>query len=211
MTKCPATRSALCGAALALLLGGCTTVVPTIERWDPAPVGAVWSAQQRNTGSYGADMVTATTRAADVVWNGAPALALKMGARTLLQRPTDGSWLALLGADGKPLFTYDPPLGFPMPATVGTRWKRLQKMTNLTNGRTTEWEWNCQVVAYEKVAVPAGTFDAFRTECTSSLDAQDTYWTSPKVHPFLKTKLVRGPKHPAGPGTSETELLKLPS
>ena len=121
MTKYPATRTALWGAALALLLGGCTTVVPTIERWDPAPVGAVWSAQQRNTGSYGADMVTAPTRAGDVVGNGAPALALKMGARTLLQRPTDGSWRALLGADGKPLFTYDPPLGFPMPATVGTR------------------------------------------------------------------------------------------
>jgi hypothetical protein len=84
-------------------------------------------------------------------------------------------------------------------------------MTNLSTGKTLEQEWGCTVAAYEKVTVPAGTFDAFRVECTSSADAQDTYWVNAAVHPFLKTKLVRGPKHPSGPGTQETELLRLPS
>lgn len=83
-------------------------------------------------------------------------------------------------------------------------------MTNLAAGRTLEFEWDCKVPAREKVTLPAGTFDAVRVECKSSADVQDSYWLTPAVHPFLKTKSERGPKHPSGPGTQETALLSLP-
>ena len=53
--------------------------------------------------------------------------------------------------------------------------------------------------------VPAGTFDAFRVECASPADSQDTYWVAAGVHPFLKTRSVRGPKSPNGAGTQDTE------
>lgn len=211
MTKCPSTRTVLCGVALAVVLGGCTTVAPTVGAWKPAPVGASWAAQQRNTGSFGKDTQTAPTRVADVMWNGAPAIAIKTAAGTLLQQPTDGRWLAFLGPDGKPVRTFDPPLGWTQPIAVGGTWKVQQKVTYVPNGRTFEYEWGCTVAAYEKITVPAGSFDAFRLECASSTDMQDTYWVSPGVHPFLKVRSVRGPKNPAGPGTQETELLKLPS
>ena len=205
------TRTAMYWAALAAFLGGCATTAPPVETWKPAPVGMSWSTMQRNTGSYGKDMQTSTTRVADMDWKGSPAVALKTATGTLLQQPADGRWLAFLAPDGKPVTIFDPPAGWPLPIGVGSSWKGPRKITNLSTGRTLEFEWSCTVPAYEKVTVPAGTFDAFRVECTSTVDSQDTYWVTPAVHPFLKTKAVRGPKHPAGPGTQETELLKTPS
>lgn len=211
MTMRPSTRTATYFAVLAATLGGCAAIAPTVDTWKPAPVGMSWAAMQRNTGSYGTDRRTETTRVADMDWNGAPAVALKTATGTLLQQPADGRWLALLGPDGKPAVRWDPPAGWGLPVGVGSSWKGQRKMTNLSNGKTFEFEWSCTVPAYEKVTVPAGTFDAFRVECSSSADSQDTYWVSGAVHPFLKSKSVRGPKNPMGPGTQETELLRVPS
>jgi hypothetical protein len=211
MAMCTRTRTASYLAVLAATLGGCAAVAPQVDAWKPAPVGASWAAVQRNTGSYGKDTQTTTTRLADVDWKGSPALAIKTATGTLLQQPADGRWLAFLGPDGKPAITWDPPAGWGLPIGVGSSWKGPRKMTNLSSGKTLEYEWGCTVAAYEKVTVPAGTFDSFRVECRSSADSEDTYWVSPTVHPFLKSKSVRGPKNPAGAGTQETELLKVPS
>jgi len=196
---------------LAGALGGCTAIAPTADVWKPAPVGTSWTTQQRNTGSYGKDMQATITRIADIPWKDSPAVALKTGSGVLLQQPADGRWLALLAPDGRPAVTFDPPAGWSQPIGVGNSWKRPQKTTNMITGKSTEHEWSCTVPAYEKITVPAGTFDAMRVECSSTMDAQDTYWVATTVHPFLKTKSVRGSKHPSGPGTQETELLKLPS
>ena len=211
MTMCKSTRTATYLALLAATLGGCAATAPTVDAWKPAPVGTSWTAMQRNTGSYGKDTQTATTRVADMDWKGSPAVALKTATGMLLQQPADGRWLAFLGPDGKPVVTFDPPAGWALPIGVGSSWKRPQKMTNLSTGKTLEYEWGCTVPAYEKVTVPAGTFDAFRVECQSSAGSQDTFWVTPAVHPFLKSKSVRGPNHPNGAGTQETELLRYPS
>ena len=206
------TRTATYLAVMAAALAGCAAAVaPQVTSWNPAPVGASWAAVQRNTGSYGKDTQTTTTRLADVDWKGSRALAIKTATGTLLQQPADGRWLAFLGPDGKPALTWDPPAGWALPIGVGSSWKGPRKMTNMASGKTLDYEWSCTVPAYEKVTVPAGTFDAFRVECTSSADSQDTFWVSPAVHPFLKSRSVRGPKNPFGPGTQETELLKAPS
>ena len=199
-------------AALALLLGGCAATVPPPKAWTPAPIGTSWSSMQRNTGSYGPDQQMSITRVANIDWQGSPAMVLKTGTGgSLVQQLTDGRWLATLAPDGRTVATYDPPAGWTPPLTVGERWNRQQKVTNVGTGRTTSYEWNCQVAAFETVTVPAGTFDAYRVECNTTLDTQDVYWTAPGVHPFLKTRFVRGPKHPAGPGTQESQLLKLPA
>jgi len=211
MAVCKEART--CLVVMAAILGGCAAVTPQVGvgSWKPAPVGASWAQAQRNTGSFGQNRQTTTTRVADVDWKGSPAVALKTPMGTLLQRPADGRWLAFIAPDGKPAMTWDPPAGWDLPIGVGSSWKSPRKMTNLATGKTLEYDWSCAVPAYEKVTVPAGTFDAFRVECKSSTDSVDTYWVSPAVHPFLKSKTVRGPKNPNGPGTQETELLKLPS
>jgi len=203
------TRTSL--VAMAAIMGGCAAVTPRVDAWKPAPVGTSWAQSQRNTGSFGQDRQTTTTRVADVDWKGSPAVALKSAMGTLLQRPADGRWLAFLGPDGKPATTWDPPAGWDLPYGVGSSWKAPRKMTSLSTGKTLEYEWSCTVPAYEKVTVPAGTFDAFRVECKSSTDSEETFWVTPAVHPFLKSKIMRGPKNPFGPGTQEMELVKLPS
>lgn len=206
----PTSQAAVLGVAAAALIG-CAASAPADVPWKPAPVGASWGAQQRNTGSFGKDTQTQVTRVADMTWNGGPVMAVRTGAGgTLLQRHADGRWLAMLAPDGKPAVTFDPPAGWELPFEVGSRWRRQQKMTNVATGRTLEYEWACTVPAREKVTVPAGTFDAYRIECRTSIGGEDTYWVSPAVHPFLKTRSVRGPNHPMGAGTQETELLKLP-
>ncbi len=212
MTTYRSTKSVPCLVVLAAVAGGCATTTPTMDVWQPAPVGKSWTTQQRNTGSYGKDLEAVVTRVADVAWKGTPAVALRTASgNTLLQQPADGRWLAMLGQDGRPMTTWDPPAGWALPISVGSSWSGPRKMTVMASGRTFEYEWSCTVNAYEKVTVPAGTFDAFRVDCKTNTDAQDTYWVSPKVHPFVMTKLVRGPKNPGGPGTQETVLLRLPS
>lgn len=211
MTNRTFTTLATCSAVLAAALGGCASSDPRTQVWKPAAVGASWTTAQRNTGSFGKDMQVTVTRLADMDWKGSPAMVLKTANGLLLQQPADGRWMAFMTHDGKPTVTFDPPAGWSPPLALGDSWKRPQKMTNMATGRTGEYEWGCTVAAFEKVTVPAGSFDAYRVECASSIDAQDTYWVSTSVHPFLKTKAVRGARHPSGPGTQETELLRLPS
>ncbi|MFO1326301.1 MAG: hypothetical protein U1F56_03000 [Rubrivivax sp.] len=211
MTRNPCATASFRITLLAAALAGCAATAPPGEVWKPAPVGMSWSTLQRNTGSFGKDVQVTVTRLPDRDWNGTPAVVLKTGNGMLLQQPADGRWLATLAPDGRTVATFDPPAGWSQPIAVGQSWKRPQKMTNAATGRTLEYEWGCTVAAFEKVTVPAGTFDAYRVECKSTIDAQDTFWVSVAVHPFLKTGAMRGPAHPSGQGTQETELLKLPS
>ena len=89
MTMWTTTRAATYLAVLAATLGGCAAVAPQMDAWKPAPVGMSWEAMQRNTGSFGKDTQTVTTRVADMVWKGSPALALKTPqARCCSSRPT---------------------------------------------------------------------------------------------------------------------------
>jgi hypothetical protein len=198
-------------AALASVVASCAAVPPQVERWQAAPVGASWETAQRNTGSYGKDALSKVT-VREGTWKGSPAVALAMeSGGTLLQQPSDGKWIALLGRDGQPAITWDPPNGFPYPLRLGNSWTSHQRMTVVASGKITEWDSSCNVAGYEKVTVQAGTYDAFRIQCTNTLGGEDTYWLSPSVHPFLKTKLKRNEGHPSGPGTQEAELVRAPS
>ncbi len=198
-------------AAAGVAVAGCASTGPQVQAWNPAPVGTSWEAVQRNTGSFGKDTRTKSTRLEDATWKGAKVVAVKGGAGVMLQNPGDGRWLALLSPDGKPAVTFDPPAGWTYPMAVGTTWGGKRSVFNVASGKTTEYTTDCKVDAYEKVTVAAGTFDAFRVHCASSMDTDETYWLSPSVHPFLKTKIVRGAKNPSGGGTQETELIKAPS
>jgi hypothetical protein len=217
MSMHPRTRTTTtaCITLLGALVAGCASQSPqpgtATPAWTPAPVGSSWLSAQRNTGSYGTDQQMAVTRLPNMDWNGSPALALKLPTGTLLQQPADGRWLALLSPDGKPVAAFDPPAGWTQPITVGQQWTRQQTVRNPVSGRSTSYESRCTVAAFEKVTVPAGSFDAFRVECSTSQDVRETYWTAPTVHPFIKAKSVRGPGHPSGPGTQDVELLRAPS
>jgi hypothetical protein len=200
-------KSAARAAVLAAVLSGCAAFGPQADRWVPAPVGATWEMAQRNTGSYGKDVQIKMTRG-DTTWNGAPAVTLtnSLGG-TIIAQPADGRWIALLGPDGKPAVSFDPPIGWQWPLQVGKTWTSRHLMTMHASGKSIDYEFSCNVEDFEPVTVGAGTFDAFRVKCKSNVGSDETYWSSPGLGPIVKTKLLRDAKHPFGPGTQESELI----
>lgn len=192
----------------ATLLAACAASGPRADRWVPPPVGAKWDVSQRNTGSFGRDAQFTVTRG-DTSWKGAPAVALATSLGiTTVSHPDDGRFLAFLDRNGEPMVSFDPPVGWQYPLHVGRQWTTRHRMTMHARGKTVDYDFSCKVEDYEKVTVRAGTFDAFRIHCTSTIGNEDLYWSSPvDVGGFVKTRLVRTASSPFGPGTQESELV----
>lgn len=198
-------------AGLAAIIGGCAAPEPQVADWTPAPLGATWEVAQRNTGSYGKDAQFKVTRG-DTTWQGAPAISMRTSqGSAIVARPSDGKWLAILGPDGKPVMSFDPPVGWELPLHVGKSWTTRHRVTVGATGATLDYVQPCKVEAFEKVTVRAGTFDAYRVHCNPSSGNDDTYWSSPGIGPFVKTRLIRPPGSPSGQGTQESELVSRPS
>lgn len=204
----PILNAALLGS---LLLAGCaSTAPPEATRWNPPPVGASWEVAQKNTGSYGRDTQFRVTRG-DGTWEGKPVVTLRNSSgTTTIADPATGRWHALAAPDGKPMAIFEPPIGWQYPVRVGAEHTTRHRITNVATGRSSEFDFTCKVEDYEKVTVRAGTFDAYRIACRSSLGAEETYWTNPGTGVFIKTRLVRGASHPQGPGSQEAELVSAP-
>lgn len=196
--------------ALPMTLAGCVgTPKPRAERWNPPPVGTSWETAQRNTGSYGADALVKVTRTSDGEWAGRPAIIFTNDRGGALRvHPETGHWFAMVTAIGAPLVTFEPALGWTFPLEVGKAWTTRHRMTlHAAGGRAIDYDLSCQVEAFEKVTVPAGSFDTFRIACRTTIDNAETFWTSPELGIMVKSNLRRGPGNPIGAGTQYTELV----
>ncbi|MCM2253346.1 MAG: hypothetical protein NDJ19_13370 [Ramlibacter sp.] len=195
----------LLGALALLLLGACAATGPQAFVWSPP---AAWKMAQRNTGSYGKDMQLQMTRG-DTTWNGAAAVTLAQSTgMKFIATPQGGRLHALLAPDGRPLISWDPPVGFDFPLQVGKAFKSRHRMTSHARGMVTDMEFSCTVPAYEKVTVPAGTFDAYKVTCTSA-GTSEIYWLAPSVGIGVKTSFTRPEGSPFGAGTQQAELLEF--
>lgn len=205
-----ARRAVLGGLAAALLMSGCALMAPRAERWTPPTPGASWEVAQRSTGSYGKDVQFRVTRG-EGIWQGAPVVtfANSLG-MTTMAAPDTGRWVAITGRDGKAVTSWDPPLGWEYPLTVGKTWTTAYRMT-LANGKTVPYDLSCKIESYEKVTVKAGTFDAFKIVCSTNIGNEDIYWNQPELGMFVKTSLKRTDKSPFGPGTQESEMVSSPA
>lgn len=204
LQKHPAARA----AALALLLAACAATPPVWERFTPPPPGASLEYAQRNTGSYGKDVQFTATRG-DTRWNGAAAVAMASSlGTTTVQHPQGGTW-AVLAPGGKPILSFDPPISPPFPMKVGAAFTRRHTLTMHASGKVVEYDLTCRVEDYGKVAVRAGTFDAFRVRCTTDIGNDETWWMSPAVGAPVKTALRRDAGSPFGPGTQDAELVSF--
>lgn len=195
-------------APLAALLAACAAAPPVWERFTPPPTGASLEYVQRNTGSYGKDVQYTATRG-DTSWKGAAAVALKssLGTTTVIH-PQGGTW-AVLAPDGKPMVSFEPPISAPFPMKVGAAFTRRHAVTMHASGKVVEYDLTCRVEDYGKVAVRAGTFDAFRIRCTTDIGNEETWWISPAVGYPIKTALRRDAANPFGAGTQDAELVSL--
>jgi hypothetical protein len=161
---------------------------------------------QQNTGSYGSGTVQVPFKRAERLWEGKVTTAF-VAPQQVIVATSNGSWAAILSPDDKPILTYDPPIGYDWPLTVGKTWTKSYRMTVHANKQIFPFEATYKVEAYEDVTVPAGTFKAFKISSSTNTGSQDTYWFAPEVGLFVKQSLRRTDKSGYGPGTREVELV----
>ncbi len=211
MTSTPHfSRRTLLGAlSLTLLASGCAVLGPHAERWTPPPLGASWEVAHSNTGSYGNDAVVRYTRG-EGLWQGEPVITMAASTGVTLMVGPDGHWRALVGPEGRTITSWHPPLGFQYPLTVGKSWVTAQEMMIGASRLAVSYDLACKVEAHEKVAVRAGTFDAFKVACTTTIGNEETFWVNPQMGVFIKAQLRRSERNPLGAGTQDSELLSAP-
>lgn len=210
-TACLKPCMKLAGLAIALVSVGCATLEPRAEKWVPPVSGSTWEIAQRNTGSYGKDVRFRVTRS-DATWQGNTVVALSSSLGTTSMFAPEGWRLhAIVGRDGKPLQSWDVPVGLEFPLTVGKTWRTSHKLTVHATGKVIAYDFPCKVESHEDVAVAAGTFKAFKIVCLTTLGNDDTFWFSPDLGVAVKTLFKRSDKSPFGPGTQEQELVSPPS
>jgi hypothetical protein len=197
----------LAGTGLAAaLFAGCSTVAPPVATsWNTPPIGSTWQNTQRNTGSYGKDAEIEVTRG-EGTWEGNKVVTMtRTESGVSIMALPSGKWMAIVGKDGKPLITYDPPIGYEYPLQVGKTWKTRHRATNTMTGRVVEFDYSCIVEGVERVTVRAGTFDAFKIVCENEL-SRDVTWASHEVGLNVKMDYRRKPANPSGEGTQQAEL-----
>lgn len=192
---------------VAMFASGCAMFEPRAEAYAPPPVGSSWTQSYRNTGSYGKDEQRQFTRI-EGTWQGKNAVALKMSnGATIMLDPENGGWMAIVAPNGKPVLSWEPPIGWQYPLYVGRSWTISHRQTAHAANRVTTFDWTCKVEGYGDVSVPAGTFKAFEIACSSTTGNNDRYWYSPDVSLFVKTSFTRTASNRAGPGTQQGELV----
>jgi hypothetical protein len=208
------TSMALCaagtGLAVALVCGGCATTEPRADHYVPPPLGSNWTYLEHNTGSFnigsfGSGDVQMQVTEGQRMWEGRQVLTMTSAQRTLVIAP-DGAWLAMLGADGRPLLRWDPPLGFEWPLVVGKTWTENFRIIN-AEGQTIPANSTWNIEAYGDVTVAAGTFKAFKVVYSDSTGRDDTSWFCPDLGIFVKERVSRSSSSPFGAGTQERELV----
>ncbi len=180
-------------AALLLLAGNCAA-----QAIDPGPirVGDRWSYEIK-------DGVTDDLRQVVTI------VVAEIGQREITTRVT------IRGQDRAQTFVYDfdwariddgvwkhrpnDLSGIRKPLQVGKEWRSEGNTMNLRNGAAFRTSSKGKVVAQERVATPAGTFDTFRIEATvrqvnatdqtKSSTATHVTWYAPEINRWVRRKL----------------------
>jgi hypothetical protein len=144
-------------------------------------------------------------------WNGQQVVRLSSSLGTATLMSPEGKWHAIATPDGKPILSWNPPVGFEFPLHVDQQWTRRHEMTQHAANRTVAYDTTCKVEGYGDVVVPAGTYKAYRVGCTSTIGNDDRFWFLPEYGVFAKSDLKRSAVHPAGTGTQVSEPLTPPT
>jgi hypothetical protein len=147
------------------------------------------------------------TRGASV-WQGNDVVTLANSATgaTIMALPS-GRWAAIVGRDGKTMATFEPPIGYIYPLSVGKQWETRHKV-KYANGTVNDMLYACKVEAREKVTVPAGTFDTLRIVCETPF-SRDVSWSIVDLGMHAKQDFRRFEGHPQGAGTQLSQLMAV--
>jgi len=209
--------SLVAGLLVALAAGGCAMMYdvegPHWRDYKPAKTlapafaapGSEWSYVRRDSGSFGSGVSHVYYKSLPAQsWQGRPHVAYEGPDSTILIDATSGNWAAQV-KDGKPLVSWDPPLGYHWPMWVGETWSTPYKVTS--SNRTTDTRAWFTVEAEQTVHVPAGSFRTYRI-LYSTPTVWGHLWYSPELGITVKSRLERVAGDPAGPGVRESDLLR---
>ena len=218
MDSAPARRRLLAlplAATLAALLGACATSPPAAQRMAIPPMGTVTTYHRISSGSLGTYDGRVVWTHAPATWQGKAVVAFGAPqAGVALHDPVSFAHVASLMPNGQPYVSYDPPVDYAWPLTVGKAWRSVHTVTVYATGLKTPVTMDYKVVAFEKVTVPAGSFNAYRIEWVTSQGESETRWVAPAEGiATVKRHVERVASHPQGPGVLDAELLSraLPS
>jgi len=191
-------------AGAAALLWACA-MAPTMDKPNVPPQGATWRHALTLTGSYGKGNRVAQTTMGMGSWQGHSMRAMQSQPSTTFVNQ-DGCWVGI-AVNGKPTFSFDPPICYRFPIAVGNAWSDQRRMMIIPAKRTLNLESNWKVEAYEDVSVPAGTFGAYRITYSDNNGTDRVDWFSPELGLWVKSSVKRSAKNPSGPGTMESVLV----
>jgi len=198
----------------ALVSAGCTWDLDS-RYWKPdrtlgpglAQPGSEWSYVRRDSGSFGNGVSHVSWKSLPLqTWQGRSHYAHEGPEGTILIDPNSAGFAAQM-KDGKPLVSWDPPLGYHYPMWVGESWSIPYKVTNYGTNQARDMRAWYTVEAQETVNVPAGTFRTYRI-LYSTETVWGYLWWSPELGVTVKARLERIASDPAGPGTRESDLLR---
>ena len=174
------------------------------------PIGSRWKV--RVTDSSGIIKELEITAAA-VDFNGRQAYGLVGPAITSARDPVTFNQIGTLGG-GQAVLTETPDNGaYSWPLYTGKTWNVSYNRISAKLGRGFNIPRRVTVTAYENVAVPAGTFKAFRLDYTEGVPPFElgTYWYAPAVKLVVKSVWERTGRNILGAAAPETtELISLP-
>lgn len=197
-------KALLVAASSAAFLSACVTA-PTMDGPRIPPQGSTWTSTVTASGSFGKGNRQTTTTMGMGSWQGKNLQAFH-GQPNSTFVDSGGCWVGM-GAGGKPMFSWDPPICYRYPIKVGNAWNDQRRLTIHAAKRTVNLESQWKVEAYEEVSVPAGSFGAFRITYSDSNGTDRVDWFSPELGIFVKSSITRTTKHPSGPGTLESLLV----
>lgn len=196
---------AIAGLMLALVVGGCA-ITPKAERWVGPPLGTTYILARTNTGSFGSGTERSTWTVTERMWEGKQFKAVISPAGGFVL-DADGAWIAMLGPDDKPVFTWDPPIGPNYPLEVGKTWSKSYRAIVHALRQTFPFDSAWKIEAYEDVTLPAGTFKAFKISYSDTLGNESMMWFMPEIGLIGKRIEKRTTKNPSGPGTRDSEII----
>ncbi len=207
-TPLSAALLALAGFTL-LNVSGCATPPPTAERMVISPMGTVLTYHRKSSGSLGNFDGKVVWTHTPSTWQGKPVISFGAPqAGTALHDPVSFAMLANLMPDGKPVMSFDPPIDYAWPLTVGQTWSTKYAETLYPSGAKVPMTRDFKVEGIEDVTVPAGTFKAWKLSWKDSTGETETRWISPAQGiATVKRHVERPATHAQGPGVLDAELL----
>jgi hypothetical protein len=105
-----------------------------------------------------------------------------------------GALRRILGKGGKELVSFEPAApAMPFPLRVGTTWHGKFGVSTADQVVSADLDQSCEVTAFETISIAAGSFPAFRYECTTAWSAlflhghtTETGWYAPAARVVIK-------------------------